>query len=753
MSETIEKKAISVESVIFFNREEGFCIFRASIKNSGERLVVKGHVGGIEKGEELVIWGNWEKHPKYGDQVKITNFRYPEIGGREILTFLKSGFVKGIRESTAKAIWERFGEDTERILNREPKRLLEVNGIGKKKLETIKQSWRENRGKQEALVRFQEWGIGPMTVQKIFRRWPEKPLETVEQNPYLLAWEIDGVGFSTADRIALNSGVSENSTDRIRAGIAYTLQEASSREGHAYLDREELAGRVKKMLWPEGTSAPENGSRRIYEQIDSLVGERELVDREGKIYGHIMYQTEQSLVYHLERLMGGVRFFPYSIPALIENYETGKNIQFDGKQREAIGFALNSKVCIITGGPGTGKTTIVNAILELARQGGLKNVALVAPTGRAAKRLQESTGCDAGTIHRYLGYSPSEGFQFNSQNQVSDELVICDEASMLDMFLAKNLIEALPKKTRLVLVGDVHQLPSVGAGNVLRDCINSGVMPVTELDTIHRREEGSWITRNAHAVKNGNTKAINLSNNTKDFFWEDLGRKFPDLSPADRSVELKKRVLQAMQGLQKAGCSAEQVQVLTPVYKGPVGVATLNREFQEMLNPAAPDKAEVSMGYKLFRVGDRVMQLKNDYSKEIYNGDQGWIWEINRDDSIMWIEFDGKLKEYSFLDMDQLVLSYACTVHKSQGCEFPVVIMPVTVSHYIMLQRNLLYTGITRAKQICILFGEKKALGIAVKNDSPVARNTRVKEMLVGLAGKGYEESDAGIETKRSLCE
>jgi exodeoxyribonuclease V alpha subunit len=374
----------------------------------------------------------------------------------------------------------------------------------------------------------------------------------------------------------------------------------------------------------------------------------------------------------------------------------------------------------------------VNAILDLARQAGLDDdkIGLVAPTGRAAKRLEESSGHSGQTIHRYLGFHPQQGFEFDASNQVSHELIVCDEASMLDTFLAKALTAALPNSARLILVGDVHQLPSVGAGNVLRDCINSGTISVTELDTIHRQGEGSWIVENAHAVKNGQTDSLNLSNQTTDFFWEDMAKKHPDLSPHDRSVVMQKRILSAMHGLEKKGFDPASVQVLTPMYKGPVGVATLNNELQTMLNPAAPDKTEAKIGFKTFREGDRVMQLKNDYEKEVFNGDQGWIRKIDTEESKLYIEFDGELVEYQFLETEQLTLAYACTIHKSQGCEFPIAIIPVTTSHYIMLQRNLLYTAITRAKQMCFLLGEKKALGISIKNNKPVCRNTTLESLL-----------------------
>jgi len=735
MTSTMEKQPISVESIIFHSPEQGFCIFRAlPLQQEGEwreEFVAKGYVGNLEAGDELVIWGEWESHPKYGPQVKISRYQLPDIGAKGALSFLRSGLVKGVGPSLAEAIWNRFGEETPRIMDQEPEKLLKVNGIGKGKLGVIKASWLENRAKQEALVKFQEWGIGPMTMQKIFKRWPESPLDSVRNNPYLLAWEIEGVGFLTADRIALNMGINEDSPERIRAGIHYTLQEASSREGHCYLERNELVQRALKALWPTEKD-PSSGSRkeRIGRQIENLAENGSLVNEEGRIYIWPVYRAERSLGSHLHRLMGGVRPFPYDIPAMIKEYQIRAGITFDRRQREGITSALNHKVCIITGGPGTGKTTIVNAILDLAGQAGLDSTALVAPTGRAAKRLQESSGHTGKTIHRYLGYNPQEGFQFHASNPVSDELVICDEASMLDTFLAKNLVAALPDKTRLVLVGDVYQLPSVGAGNVLRDCIRSGVIAVTELETIHRQEEGSWIAQNAHAIKNGEIQSINLSNRSKDFFWEDLARRFPHLSSQDRSLELQKRILQAIDALREKGYAPGSVQVLTPIYKGPVGVSVLNTELQAMLNPADFGKDEAQMSLTTFRTGDRVMQLKNDYDKEVFNGDQGWIHAIENQEGKIRIEFDGALVEYEFLEADQLALAYACTIHKSQGCEFPVVIIPVTSSHFVMLQRNLLYTAITRAKQMCFLLGEKKALAISVQNDKPVSRNTTLESLL-----------------------
>jgi len=765
MTETIEKQTVEVQRILFTSQDNGFCIFQA-MQNDKREFVAKGYVGAVSEGDEILIWGEWEKHPKYGPQVKITRYQLPDMATKGTLAFLSSGFIKGVGPALAKEIWNTFGEDTARILDEEPRRMLEVNGIGKKKLETITASWEQNRSKQEAIVKFQEWGIGPITVQKILRQWPENALEVVQENPYVLAWEIDGIGFLTADRIALTMGTREDAPERIRAGINYVLQEAASKEGHCYLELDDLVKRSIKTLLEGSESAQSDADREslsqsdadslIREQVRQLCAAEVLIAEEERIYNAVVYQAERSLGFHLQRLLGSIKPFPYDINALMNEYEQRFKMKFDDCQRAAISSALNDKVCIITGGPGTGKTTIVNAIIDLAQQAGLDkdSIGLVAPTGRAAKRLEESTGLSGQTIHRHLGFNPQEGFQFHANNQVSDELIVCDEASMLDTFLAKALTAALPNSARLILVGDVHQLPSVGAGNVLRDCINSGAISVTELDTIHRQGAGSWIVRNAHAVKDGQTNSVNLTNQTDDFFWEDMAAKHPDLSPQDRSVEIQKRILAAMRGLEKKGYDPASVQVLTPMYKGPVGVTVLNTELQAMLNPASPAKAEIKIGYKTFREGDRVMQLKNDYEKEVFNGDQGRITGIDTEESQLFVDFDGREVTFEAMETDQLVLSYACTIHKSQGCEFPVAIIPVTTSHYIMLQRNLLYTAITRAKQVCFLLGEKKALGISIKNNKPVCRNTTLESLLRDSeALKGKPRKAASKPRRRSLLE
>lgn len=726
MPEAIQECSVTVNSVIFASNE-GFAIFLAKSEKEPKPFIAKGYVGDINSQDELVIWGDWKRHPKYGQQLQISRFQVPQ---KSVLTFLKNGFIKGVGPALADRVWKKFGEDTTRILDEEPDELKKVSGIGDQKLRKIKESWAKNRDKQKSLVAFQEWGIGPKTIQKIFKKWPNNSLEIIRENPYLLAWEIDGVGFLTADKIALNSGIEKDAPERIQAGIHFALQEASTKGGHCYLLKNQLNEEAIKVLCPDKTEDLQEYEYLIDGNIEELISQGILIRDEDRIYTQVVYNAERNLAYYLKRLQGHINAFPYDTEGLTREYEERERIRFDSQQKQAIKSALDNKVCIITGGPGTGKTTIVNAILKLAWKGGLKKSALVAPTGRAAKRLQESTGHEASTIHRYLGYNPSFGFEFDANNQVEDELIICDEASMLDTFLAKALTAALPHKARLIFVGDIHQLPSVGAGNILRDCIQSGQFPVTILDTIHRQDEGSWIVRNAHAVKNGQIKSLNLSNKTKDFFWKDLAKLHPNIEQAERCMKLQEFLIYTVKNLKSRGYTMDDIQVLTPIYKGPAGVGELNSQLQTFWNPASPAKAEMKTGFKIFRQGDRVMQLKNNYDKEVFNGDQGKIVRIENEDGKVFVDYEGVVVEYAITDLDQITLSFACTIHKSQGSEFPITIIPVTVSHYIMLARNLIYTAITRARQMCVLLGEKKALAMAVSNNKPIVRNTNLRNLL-----------------------
>jgi exodeoxyribonuclease V alpha subunit len=727
MVQSLEKCLTVIEKVIFSNSSNGFCIFSGRPVKEKNTFIAKGYLGDITDGDELLLWGDWVKHPKYGMQVNITRFEYPKTETKDILAFLQSGFVKGVGPSLAKRIVKKFGEDTVHVFDNEPKRLLEVSGIGPKTWPKIVESWQREKGKREAIIQFQEWGIGPASIQKILKKI-ENPIEAIEKvqtNPYWLAWEIKGIGFLIADKIAQNIGFALDDPFRIQAGLYYCLDDASAKDGHCYLPEEELIKKAKEILFPEQNTG-QREIELIQQGIKDLCKARRLIMDEDRVYTALLYNTEQRLASNIQRLLGGVKDIPFDIDAMIDQYESDNKIKLHTQQREAVRAALENKVAIITGGPGTGKTTIVNAILTLARQAGLKKFGLVSPTGRAAKRLSESTGMETSTIHRFLEFHPEYGFQRNEENPVKSELVICDESSMLDVYLAKALTSALKNSARLVFVGDVYQLPSVGAGNVLKDLISSGQVPVVELTKIFRQSEGSWIALNAFAVKQGKIKDINLSNKTEDFFWFDITRG-QELTPAQKVELVQMQILDIVRRLLRKGYKESDIQILTPMYKGQAGVQVLNQELQNIFNPRGQ---KFRIGFTEYRVGDRVMQIRNNYDKEVFNGDQGYIVRYEKDAGIVYVDFQGDVKDYSIHEMDEIVLAYAITVHKSQGSEYPVVIQPVTTSHFIMLQRNLLYTGITRAKQICVLVGEKKALAIAVRNNKVTKRYTKLSLLI-----------------------
>jgi exodeoxyribonuclease V alpha subunit len=718
----ISEFPVEVERVIFSDPSEGFSIFLADPTGPDDGMdtfIAKGHVGNVEAGSRLLLWGDWVRHPKYGNQVQIRRFKIPKDSTSDIQNFLSSGFIKGLGPALAQAIVKMFGDETANILDNNPERLQEVSGIGPKKLEGIVETWKKHSAHRKAIVQLQEWGIGPATVQKILKRFePSKAIEIVEQNPYILAKEIDGVGFLIADKIAAEIGIEKDSPERIEAGLVYTMREASTKEGHCFLAEDDLAKRAMDILFPD--DAHKARRHNVLGVIQALCGDM-FTREDDRIYLKSLCKAELEVADSIRRLQGGVLAFPYNPDDIISEFEIEKSILLDSKQREAVRSSLSNKVSIVTGGPGTGKTTIVQATLKLAKRAGLTKIGLVAPTGRAAKRLEESSGHAASTIHRFLEYNPKQGFVYNKENQVNSELVVCDEASMLDIYLAKALLSALPNKTRLVLVGDVYQLPSVGPGNVLRDLIRGGEIPVVELSQIHRQSEDSWISRNAHAVKNGKMRDMHLGNKASDFFWLNVSGE----TPAEKAQSAQDQIIMVVKKLLNKGFSANEIQVLSPMYKTPIGVRELNDKLRDVFNPSGH---ELRIGNRTFRQGDRVMQLKNDYEKEVFNGDQGTIVDLTPETNEVQVDFHGTPITYIPIELENIVLSYACTIHKSQGSEFPVVVIPVSMSHFIMLQRNLIYTAMTRAKELCILVGDKKALGTAIGNERPILRNTGLAE-------------------------
>ena len=709
------QERVTVQRIIFQAPESGFAIFRAAPEGDGDGYVAKGHIGGIQAGDELSIRGNWEKHPKYGDQLQIVSYSIPEPGAEDITTFLASEYINGVGESLARNIVQRFGDRTGQILDNEPERLLEVSGIGRDKLESIKDSWREHSSKRRAISRLHGWGIGPMTIQKVLSHWedPDRAVAAIEEDPYLLAWEIEGIGFATADRIAGSTGIGPGDPSRLRAGLAYCLQERVRKAGHCYLDASQLIGDAAEML-----DAPYDD---VSEALQALCEEGGLVREDNRIFPPATHMAEEKLAKSLSRL--SLEYNPFDADTMLAEFESENRMELDPRQREAILSALNHQTCVITGGPGTGKTTIIKAILSIAERiglGGEEGIALVAPTGRAAKRLEDSSGRTARTIHRHLGYSPHSGFFRHEDNPLPERLIICDEASMLDLFLAEALVSALPGTTRLVLVGDVDQLPPVGQGNVLRDIITSRFAPVIELETVYRQGEGSRITRSAHAIKNGDMKELNLSEDSGDFAWLDLEDE--DGGSAGEVVEgiVERLVFDR-------GFEPRAVQVLTPMYKAKAGVWEMNDRLQKLLNPQGrPFRA----GQRMLREGDKVMQTRNNYEKDVFNGDQGIIRSVDEEASRISVDFPDRGLIYEWHELEELVLAYASTVHKAQGCEFPAVVLPLLTAHYGLLQRNLVYTAVTRARQMCVLAGQKKALGMALANNKPVQRNTRLRELL-----------------------
>ncbi|MCF8085751.1 MAG: ATP-dependent RecD-like DNA helicase [Desulfohalobiaceae bacterium] len=711
------QERVTVERIIFQAPESGFAIFRANPGEEGDPYVAKGHVGGIGVGDELRIWGNWEKHPQYGDQVRIASYAIPEPGAEDISTFLASGFIKGVGQSLAQGIVQRFGERTAEVLDNNPQRLLEVPGIGSEKLESIKVSWRENSSKRRAVSKLQEWGIGPLTIQKILSHWddPDQAVAEIEEDPYLLAWDIEGIGFATADRLAGSTGIAPGDPSRLRAGLAYCLQDRIRRAGHCYLPASRLVEEAADML-----DVPHD---EVSEALDALCGEGGLIREGERIFPPGTYWAEEKLAKYLSGLSG--EHDPYAADELLAEFETENAMELDARQRDAVLSALENQSCVITGGPGTGKTTIIRAILSIAQRVGLareEDIALVAPTGRAAKRLEDSSGHAARTIHRHLGYSPHDGFSRHEDNPLPERLIICDEASMLDLFLATALVSALPGTAGLILVGDVHQLPPVGQGNVLRDIIASGFASVIELETVYRQGEGSRITRSAHAIKNGDMEGLNLSVDSGDFAWVDLEGEAAGSPGAALEGIVERLVFQS-------GFEPMAVQVLTPMYKARAGVREMNGRLQKLLNP---DGRPFRTGQRILREGDKVMQIRNNYDKEVFNGDQGMIRSVEEEDGRILVDFPDRSLVYELPDLEELVLAYACTVHKAQGCEFPAVVMPLLTAHYVLLQRNLVYTGVTRARNMCILAGQKKALGMALANNKPIQRNTRLQELLTG---------------------
>lgn len=695
-----------VERITYQNPENGYSVFRVKVKGYDDLVTLVGNLLDVPAGSVLLCQGEWRVDRKYGQQFQCSTWEeVMPATAYGIEKYLGSGLVKGIGPKFARLIVNRFGTGTIDVIETDIERLNEVHGIGPKRIAKIRESWEKQKDIKNVMLFLQGHGVSTAFAAKIYREYGKESVSKVQENPYRLADDIWGIGFKTADGIASKMGYGKDDPRRVRSGILYTLGQLAD-EGHCFATGEQLLGTAAELL--------DVGEEAIGAVLADMSGAGDVITDGEAIYLPPFHYAECGVARRLLALRNGNgSLFSEDEPEL----PRVEGIVYDETQLEAVRLALKSKVMVLTGGPGTGKTTTTKAIIGALRSSGMK-VLLAAPTGRASKRMSEATGMEAKTIHRMLEYNPKDGYQRNADNPLTGDALIVDECSMIDILLMNNLLKAVPDGMRLILVGDIDQLPSVGAGNVLRDIIDSGAVPVIRLTRIFRQAQSSRIVMSAHAVNAGRLPDLSNGRDT-DFFF--LREEDPE-KVAESIVDLVGRRLPGAYGI-----GADSIQVLTPMQRGVVGAASLNIALQQSLNGNGDS---LSRGGYTFRKGDRVMQLRNDYDKEVFNGDLGYITEVNLEDRVLKVDFDGRETEYDSSELDELSLAYATTIHKAQGSEYPVVVIPVMMNHFVMLQRNLIYTGITRARKVCVLIGQLKALSYAVRNLTVQKRNTRLKERL-----------------------
>ena len=703
-----------VERITYQNAENGYSVMKVKVKGYDDLVTLVGNLLEVPAGSVLLCEGEWRVDKRYGQQFQCETWEeVMPATAYGIEKYLGSGLVKGIGPKFAKLIVGHLGTDTIEVIETDIERLYEVPGIGKKRVEKIRESWEKQKDIKNVMLFLQGFGVSTAYAAKIYRQYGKESIDKVKENPYRLADDIWGIGFKTADGIARKMGYEMNDERRLRSGLIYTLNQLAD-EGHCYAEEQQLIATARQLL-----EADEECIRTA--MTHAIETEDLMLDGTG-IYLPPFYYAECGTANRLSTLVhtkevGSIFTARFDLAKL--QRETG--IEYDEVQVEAIRQAIASKVMVLTGGPGTGKTTTTKAIIAALQSAGMR-ILLAAPTGRAAKRMSEATGMEAKTIHRLLEYNPQDGYKRNDENPLEGDALIVDECSMIDIILMNNLTKALPTTMRLVLVGDIDQLPSVGAGNVLRDIIDSGVIPVVRLTRIFRQAQSSRIVMSAHAINRGCFPDISNGQHT-DFFF--MKQEEPE-KVAETIVSLVRDRLPKAYRQPTAN-----IQVLTPMQRGVVGAANLNMALQQALNH---NTAALVRGGYTYKEGDRVMQLRNNYDKDVYNGDLGYVHSMDMEERTLTVDFDGQLVEYEVSELDELTLAYATTIHKSQGSEYPIVVMPVLMTHYVMLQRNLIYTGITRAKKICVLVGQTKALAYAIHNMKVLKRNTRLKERLAPTA-------------------
>jgi len=724
-----------VERVTYFNPENGYSVIRLTVPGQPDPVTVVGALPEVTPGESLRFTGRWAVHADYGRQFKAETCEQVLPATVEgIRRYLGSGLIKGIGPRTADKIVQAFGADTLYVIDTNPQRLREVPDIGRKRYEWITQAWEQQKAIKEVMVFLQSHGVSAGLAVKIYKQYGDDSLSVVKADPYRLARDIWGIGFRTADKIARALGLPTDAPTRLEAGLAYTLSELAD-DGHVFAPQSELIRAAAELLDVPAETLPAALDRletdgRIKREV--LASPTAAAAPAPAVYLTPFYQAEVNAAQRLLTLLNApvtrLPEFTNAARSTLPDWdwffrqvaEKDSPVTLSEEQRAAVRTALTAKVSVLTGGPGTGKTTTLRALIRLLE---VKShpVALASPTGRAAKRLSEATGRPAQTLHRLLGFSPTAGFTVNEHQRLSAHMVIVDEVSMLDLVMFNNLLKAIEPGAHLLLVGDADQLPSVGAGNVLGDLIACGRAPVVRLSAIFRQAAESHIITNAHHINQGRMPVF--ARDSRDFF---LFTEDDAEQAAERLVDVVANRIPRKFGLNPL----TDVQVLAPMHRGSAGVSVLNQRLQAALNPPAPHKAERLLAGRLFRVGDRVMQLRNNYQKETFNGDIGRIVDIDLEQQRLTVEFDGRPVFYEWAEADELQHAFAVSIHKAQGSEFPAVIVPLLTQHYVMLQRNLLYTAVTRARQLCVLVGSRRAIALAVKNATVAQRWSGLAERL-----------------------
>jgi exodeoxyribonuclease V alpha subunit len=738
-----------VKVVIFHNEQNLYSVLKVRIHETSENIedkeiTVTGYFPLLHEDETYTFFGTLTNHPKFGQQFQTEHFRKELPQTKEgIIQYLSSDLFKGIGKKTAEAIVEKLGESAISKILQNPKVLDNIPKVNKDKAKQLVEALISHQGLEQIMIALNQFGFGPQLAMKIYQTYQDQTLSIIQENPYQLVNDVEGIGFIRADELGQNIGISGKSPERIKAACLYSIDHLSLQEGHVYLTLEQLIVKSKELL--DHSKQEIIHETEIANEIIALGNEKKMIVEEERAYLPTLYYAEQGLVKNIKKVLDQTEYedlFPESEFLLsLGNLEERMSVQYAPTQKDAIQKALMSPMLLLTGGPGTGKTTVIKGIVELyADLHGCSldpndykkeepyPILLVAPTGRAAKRMSEATGMPAVTIHRLLKWNGANGFEHDEDNPIAGKLLIVDEVSMVDIWIANQLFKALPKNIQVVMVGDEDQLPSVGPGQVLRDLLAANLIPTVRLTDIYRQAEGSSIIELAHEIKQGRLPQ-NITSPTSD-------RSFIQCTQAQIKEVIEKVIKSAI----KKGYSSKDIQILAPMYKGPAGIDQLNKLLQELFNPNTPGKREMKFGEVIYRNGDKILQLVNQPDSNVFNGDIGEIVSIfyakentEKEDMIV-VSFDGNEVTYTKQDFNQFTHAFCCSIHKSQGSEFPIVVMPIVKGYYRMLRRNLIYTAITRSKSSLVLCGEKDALEWGIKNSDSSERQTSLMQKLNGSA-------------------